>query len=426
MTAPAPIARGPRSTEAPGAAVNVHPALLPESRRRHRLSVYRAYALLQLADPGRSGYVGRNHAREVLGRCYAPRTIDHLLAQGEGLFWTSTTTQRLGKTLRLAAGLKIAEALGMDPQDIRASTVRVPVDNLLGKKTWRAALHTAELTMLCRRGHPMARSTLRGLTGVPETTQRRYNSQNKQGMRIENRDLYAMVEYPGSYRRQRKQYGNSYNTGMESAPWGQAKALRRRQKQRTPASETSFMSPTRFCRRGTQAINLHRKGFIPIIRRFRDPRSRVVWWEDLDARQTVADIIREHVSAKNGGLYEPPKGITDELSLMNERGKKFRLKSAGAPARNWKPPAELLKDLRACSKLSVTWIDGSGGDGPGCLWCSGPVMRGVAVAGDGGGKWFVHGGGKCLRREVVNLIKLMAEGQGAGGAYADGVGPGHP
>ena len=131
------------------------------------------WSLLRAADEQGSGRLPRLTARRTLeqGRLLSERDARRHLRNGDGRWWT------LDQQYVWPRGpVRVAEALGIDRL---SQPHRIPVTDLQhGTACLRAAL-AATAYRTDEYGRPLSRRRVRELTGVPESTQRRY--ENKHG-----------------------------------------------------------------------------------------------------------------------------------------------------------------------------------------------------------------------------------------------------
>ena len=151
--------------------VDVFPQLAQAALRSGQESLVACWALLRACDPTGSGYLDRANARRILedGRRVRPRQARRLIHDGVGPYWTIDKKDRLwlGRVDQVADGLGV-EAVSRPHQ--------IPIADLQGGRTRLRAAFEATVYRTDEGGTPLSRRLIRELTGIPESTQRRYES----------------------------------------------------------------------------------------------------------------------------------------------------------------------------------------------------------------------------------------------------------
>ena len=145
----------------------------------HEEVVYITWAALAVLDPTGSGKVVRTEAREFIAdwRGIDARSIRRIHADGECRgYWTTSATRDGTEHIFLTSIARLMVRFGLDSE--RAPR-RVPLASIQTPAAMRAALYASVHELPGHAGRfrnaPLARATTRELTGVPETTQRRYD-----------------------------------------------------------------------------------------------------------------------------------------------------------------------------------------------------------------------------------------------------------
>jgi hypothetical protein len=156
--------------------------------RRKKAAPGRVWLLLRHADAAGRGRVPVAEAARLLTGAGSPlrvcgrRQFDNLLAAGEGLFWTRDPGRDGQPQLRLASAARVAAALGVTR--LGGAPVAVPLADLTGtigraRAHLYASFHSGrgQTDLLTGRRHaraPIARATLRQLSGATANSQRNY------------------------------------------------------------------------------------------------------------------------------------------------------------------------------------------------------------------------------------------------------------
>jgi hypothetical protein len=140
------------------------------------------WLLLRAHDATGRGWVGVEEAIRLFSAAGSTwrlfttrRRARQILDDGEGVFWIRRPSGLRGdgpERLWLSGAAKAAAELDVDR--LAGDPVDIPINQLtcsIGDV--RAAFHAAALTL--GKGRPMARATIRGLTGTAESTQRGYD-----------------------------------------------------------------------------------------------------------------------------------------------------------------------------------------------------------------------------------------------------------
>ena len=171
--------------------IKVYPALATAMLREGYAPQARVYHLLRHLDDEGQGWLSLDFVREQLTAkesalriankktipTNAWRNLRGILNGGEGVFWNRDNQERLW--LRSAGKIAVSLNCGR----LSGYPVALPVSKLLGrikqvKAHLYATFHTGRERDETKKGpahRPISQATLRELTGIPETTQRRYN-----------------------------------------------------------------------------------------------------------------------------------------------------------------------------------------------------------------------------------------------------------
>lgn len=169
-------------TATPSTAV-VRVRLFPETgwaaMAAHEEVLYVTWAALATLDATGSGKVDRAEAREFIAgwRGIDARSNRRIHAAGECQgYWITSATRDGTEQIFLASIARLMVRFGLDSE--RAPR-RVPLASIQTPAAMRAALYASVHELPGHAGRfrnaPLARATKRALTGVPETTQRRYD-----------------------------------------------------------------------------------------------------------------------------------------------------------------------------------------------------------------------------------------------------------
>jgi len=173
---PAPDAK-PKPRLLPDA-VKIYPTLAVAALDRDLAPAFRVYLLMRALDGPGEGRLAVAYIRELLTgnraelRIVGRRQLRNILSDGKGIFWDRYTADHVW--LRSAA--RIAEAL--DCGRLRGRPVLLPLELIAGKlEDFKAALFNSWHAGRAGRdgsGSPISQAKVRDLTGIPESTQRRY------------------------------------------------------------------------------------------------------------------------------------------------------------------------------------------------------------------------------------------------------------
>ena len=131
-----------------------------------------SWSLFRVADRDGRGYIERPDAHQILeaSRGVQARQTRRLLQEGDPGWWTTDRQERLW----LPGPATVAEHLGLA---FLGRPHLVPLSDLCAGRAQRRAALEATLYRTDAQGHPLSRRRVRELTGVPESTQRRYENQ---------------------------------------------------------------------------------------------------------------------------------------------------------------------------------------------------------------------------------------------------------
>ena len=179
QTGPALDSPAPKSPEWPDT-VKVYPSLLSALRKAEQVDTGRVWLLLRVIDQRGRGWLNVDQVRDILAGEDHPlrvfkggdagwRRLRQVLNKGAGIFWHRDNEGRLW----LHSPAKIIAAL--EAGRLRGQPVYLPVSALLGgigavRAHFFASFHSGR-----KKNNPITRETLRGVTGVPERTQRVYD-----------------------------------------------------------------------------------------------------------------------------------------------------------------------------------------------------------------------------------------------------------
>lgn len=167
----------------------VQPSLLAGMLKGEVVSIGRVYLLCRHIDQDGRGWLAIDELREKLTGKESPlrvcgwRRLRQILQAGKGQFWERDDQGRLW-----LYGLTRVAAL-LDVQRFDGDAVELPIDALLAsigtvRATFYATFHSGRDSM------PIARATLRGITGVAERTQRNYDAAQS----IEIKSNYTLLQ----------------------------------------------------------------------------------------------------------------------------------------------------------------------------------------------------------------------------------------
>ena len=159
--------------------IAVYPEIAHAALKRNMDPLVAAWCLLHACDRDGRGWFERPVARRLVevGRGVGARQARRILDAGSPGFWHLGSTDRLW----LISVPKVAAALGVE----RVSAPRlVPLADLQkGPASLRATLF-ATVYRPDAEGRPLSRRLVRELTGIPESTQRRYENQYGHAERV--------------------------------------------------------------------------------------------------------------------------------------------------------------------------------------------------------------------------------------------------
>ncbi len=155
--------------------LRVHPALLTAILNHEQVAVGRIWLLARHLDRQGRGWLSIDDLRQHLTDKNAPlrvcgwRRLRQLLKEGEGVFWQRDAHHRLW--LRSTVKLTLA----LDLERLAGTPVALPLTDLLQsighvRAAFYASFHAG------RNHQPISRQTLTDMTGVPERTQRAYDT----------------------------------------------------------------------------------------------------------------------------------------------------------------------------------------------------------------------------------------------------------
>lgn len=166
----APQAVAPEATTLP-----IDHGIAQAMLRGRQAAAGRLWLLLRHSDHDGRGWVARSEAQQRFAGPDAPqrlcerRQLDNLLRQGEGVFW-----QLRDGRIWLRSLARVAQTLGV--ARLSGRTVLLPAALLAGSlRQARAALYAAFHAGRPQAGAPIARATLRDLSGVSPRAQRQYD-----------------------------------------------------------------------------------------------------------------------------------------------------------------------------------------------------------------------------------------------------------
>ena len=229
--------------------VKLYPDIGLGMLRREMAAPGRLWLMLRYLDQQGSGWLRIDIVRQLLTakssalRLCGKRQLRNLLRDGEGVFWT-----RDKERIWLFSAARVAYALGVER--LSGQPVALPVTALLaGIGHFRAHLYAAFHSG--RKGMPIARDTLAGLSGVGRSSQRAYESRANVKVQAnfavgelaqeENREnrawvqgqaLFELKDYRGEQGKKGKTYlawqlPNSYTGQHQNCPKGRQKRINR-------------------------------------------------------------------------------------------------------------------------------------------------------------------------------------------------------
>jgi hypothetical protein len=189
--------------------------------REHLEAAGRIYLLLYHLDPQGRGWLSVDYARHQLTANSSPlrvcgwRRLRQILHQGEGIFWHRDHQQRLW----LRGPHRIAQKLDLDR--LEGQRINLPAKALLGgiqvvRANFYAAFHSGR-----RKSSPLSRECLKGITGIPDRTQRTYdhisNTKRERNMAIGPRYTPISAENQG-WQRGRGMFRFVDSQGQQGTP----------------------------------------------------------------------------------------------------------------------------------------------------------------------------------------------------------------
>jgi hypothetical protein len=163
-----------RSSSPQEESVKIYPSLALAMLHAELAAPGRVYWLLKHLDTQGRGWLSIDEVRFRLTnkksnlRVCGWRRLRQIFAEGEDLFWTR---DRVGR-LWIKGPARVAQALGCG--QLRGKPIALETKALLGGIKQVRAHFYASFHSSRREANPVTRGTLRGLTGVPERTQRQY------------------------------------------------------------------------------------------------------------------------------------------------------------------------------------------------------------------------------------------------------------
>jgi hypothetical protein len=277
LVAPPPVkaASEPASNEEPAAPATAHDQpgvkLYPDiglaMLREETTSTGRLWLLLRELDPAGRGCFRVANIKALITKKSSPtylcgwRQVRNLLREGEGVYWTITPHGPDGRAwLWLRSAAKVAYNLGVER--LTGRPVALSLESLVnGIGRFRAELYAAfhsGRVKLDPKGQPqpapIARETLTNLSGVGETTQRRYetavnldvepnyaigNKVNKEELEekgwAQGQALFVLEDFNGQQGPKGRQYvawqlPNSYTGSHQQRPQGRQRRINRQLK----------------------------------------------------------------------------------------------------------------------------------------------------------------------------------------------------
>ncbi len=152
----------------------------------------RVWLLLRAYDQAGRGCLYIRQIRELLTSKSSPwrtvgrRRLRQILKDGEGIFWHRYTADRIW--LRSPARI----ALALNSGRLTGSPIELPIVELLGGLSHTRAAFLAAWHAGRGSDKPISQATIRELTGIPESTQRRYN--RTAGVRAERQIAVSAVK----------------------------------------------------------------------------------------------------------------------------------------------------------------------------------------------------------------------------------------
>ena len=161
--------------------LKIYPGLAAMALKRDAEQGLGLWSLARALDPQGSGRVSMETLRRAataLGLAGSREgKFKRALAQARAFDLLAVVAHRRGgvttDVVEIRSAERAARSLGAD--SLGARPVRVAAEKIARAGEWRAELWSAHLAGFARQSKPISQETLRGLTGVPERTQREYN-----------------------------------------------------------------------------------------------------------------------------------------------------------------------------------------------------------------------------------------------------------
>ena len=152
--------------------LEIFPELAARAVKTKKEALIVAWALFRAADAAGQGQIPRSTALAILraARCIGDRQARRQIQHGAGRYWTIGKQDRLW----LVSPAKLAEHFDVS---FLSRPHRIPIADLCGGRARRRAALQATVYRTDPRGRLISRRQVRELTGVAQSTQRRYENQ---------------------------------------------------------------------------------------------------------------------------------------------------------------------------------------------------------------------------------------------------------
>ena len=218
--------------------VKIYGSITAAAKSQRCDSALRLWHLARMVDDG-SGVVASSDLQAVINRYISgsERHLRRLSAECERLGWLEPVQRHNGEHVVIIRGLeRVARSLNVSEI---SQGVFVPATELRRLKTWRVACWDAFMAGRSgRRSRPISRRVLERLSGVDQSSQRRYE---RAGQRITSRRNIAVTAMPSMFVEYAREHGeraafpvgdhvawqlpNSYEVRVDLAPRGMARRI---------------------------------------------------------------------------------------------------------------------------------------------------------------------------------------------------------
>lgn len=211
--------------------IKLYRSLCNQILQREEASVGRVWYLLRYLDQAGRGWLSIEDVREALTakgsaiRVFGWRRLRQILAQGEGVYWHRECRQE-GHRIWLFGLGKMAQEIGVT--HLSGAPTEIPVTHLLGG-IQEVRAHFYALTHSRKRPAPIARITIRGLTGSAERTQQTYDKVSK--TRSEKNLILLRIDSESDYQESLYKYGRNqfcFTDYNGSQPFSESELIARR------------------------------------------------------------------------------------------------------------------------------------------------------------------------------------------------------